>query len=204
MRVQLRTGDRLWLAVPPVEYRWALIGAYHDRLGHAGISQTLAFVHEHFHWPGIKADIEAFIRQCHACQVRRLELQDMAHVGLPRMSGPFEHVHIDLAGPFELRAVTDAPRRKRHGATRAALSTQACGSGYVAIMIDYFTKAAEFAFLHDKQAATVARAFHNSWLMRYGLPEWLTSDNGSEFSGAFRHQLERFGIEHVPTSVYHP
>ena len=39
--------------------------------------------------------------------------------------------------------------------------------------------------------------------MRYGLPEWLTSDNGSEFGGAFRHQLERFGVEHVPTSAYH-
>jgi transposase InsO family protein len=187
-----------------VEYRWALIGAYHDRLGHAGISQTLAFVHQHFHWPGLKADIEAFIRQCHACQVRRLELQDMAHVGLPRMSGPFEHVHIDLAGPFELRAVSDTPRRKKHGATRSALSTRVSGSGYVAIMIDYFTKAAEFAFLPDKQASTVARVFHDFWLMRYGLPEWLTSDNGSEFAGAFRHQLERFGVEHVPTSAYHP
>jgi transposase InsO family protein len=204
MKVQLRTGDRYWLAVPPVEYRWALLGAYHDRLGHAGASQTLAFVHQHFHWPGIKADIEAFIRQCHACQVRRLELQDMVHVGLPRMSGPFEHVHIDLAGPFELRVVSDSPRRKKHGATRAALSTHASGSAYVAIIVDYFTKAAEFAFLPDKQAATVARAFHDSWLMRYGLPEWLTSDNGSEFAGAFRHQLERFGVEHVPTSAYHP
>ena len=72
---------------------------------------------------GIKADIEAYIRQCHACQVRRLELQDVSHVGLPRMSGPFEHVHIDLAGPFELRAVTTAPRRKKHGSTCTALST---------------------------------------------------------------------------------
>jgi hypothetical protein len=120
------------------------------------------------------------------------------------MSGPFEHVHIDLAGPFELRVVAAAPRRKTHGATRAALSTQTSGSGYVAIIVDYFTKAAEFAFLPDKQALTVSRAFHDSWLMRYGLPEWLTSDNGTEFAGAFRHQLERFGIEHVPTSAYHP
>jgi hypothetical protein len=40
--------------------------------------------------------------------------------------------------------------------------------------------------------------------MRYGYPAWLTSDNGPEFSGAFRHQLERFGIEHVTTSVQHP
>ena len=78
------------------------------------------------------------------------------------MSGPFEHVHIDLAGPFELRAVATAPRRKKHGSTRTALSTQATGSVYVAIIVDHFTKAAEFAFFPDKQPLTVARAFHNS------------------------------------------
>jgi hypothetical protein len=71
-------------------------------------------------------------------------------------------------------------------------------------MVDYFTKAAELGFLPDKQAVSTAREFHNLWLMRYGLPTWLTSDNGSEFAGAFRHQLERFGIEHVTTSAYHP
>ena len=53
VRTQLRTGDRLWLAVPPVAYRWALIGAHHDRMGHAGVTQTLAVVHQHHHWPGI-------------------------------------------------------------------------------------------------------------------------------------------------------
>lgn len=112
-RGQLCTGEPWWLAVPPVSYRWALIGSYHDRLGHSGVSQTLAFVRQNFHWPGPKADIIAFLRQCHACQVRRLEVQDVAHVGLPRMSGPFELVHIDLAGPFELRAVS-APRAARN------------------------------------------------------------------------------------------
>ena len=43
--------------------------------------------------------------------------------------------------------------------------------------------------------------------MRYGLPAWLTSDNGTEFAGVFRHQIERFGIVKkfvVCTSTYHP
>jgi hypothetical protein len=64
-------------------------------------------------------------------------------------------------------------------------------------MVDHFTKAAELEFLAGQQAMTVARAFHNSWLMRYGLPSWITSDNGSEFPDALRHQHERFGVEHV-------
>jgi hypothetical protein len=70
-------------------------------------------------------------------------VQDVVHVGVPRMSGPFDHVHIDLTGPFELRELATAPRRGKHGAAKTSLSTQACGSGYVARMVDYFTKAAE-------------------------------------------------------------
>ena len=71
-------------------------------------------------------------------------------------------------------------------------------------MMDYFTNAAEFAPIPDKSADTVARAVHDYWIMRYVLPEWVNTDNGTEFAGAFRHQLERFGIDHVQTSVYHP
>ena len=70
--------------------------------------------------------------------------------------------------------------------------------------MDYFTKAAEFLFLPDKTARAVARVFHDSWLMRYGCPSWLTSDNGTECQGSFRHQPERFRIEHAHTSSHHP
>ena len=71
-------------------------------------------------------------------------------------------------------------------------------------MVDYFTKAADFAPIPDKSADTVARAVHDHWFMHYGMPEWVTTDDGTEFAGAFRHQLERFGIDHVQTSAYHP
>lgn len=201
---QLRTGDQLWLAVPPVEFRWGVIASYHDRMGHAGISQTLAVLHQHYHWPGIKADVSAYVEQCHACQVKRLELQQVADVQTPRMSGPFRHVHIDLAGPFTMRRVKDQPVRGKSGRTKATLSTEQSGQGYICLMVDYFTKAAEFAPIIDKSADTVARVVHDSWFMRYGIPEWITTDNGTEFAGAFRHQLERFGIEHIQTSAYHP
>jgi hypothetical protein len=105
----------------------------------------------------------------------------MAHLGLPRMSRPFQHVHIDLAGPFELCAVPDGSRRKKHGTTRTSLSTRVSGSGYVAMIIDYFTKAAKLVLSPNKQASTWAHAFHYFWLLRYGLPEWLTSDNGPPY-----------------------
>ena len=101
----LRTGVRVWLAVPPLDYRWGLIAAFHDRLGHSGVSQTLAVLHQHFHWPGVKADVAAYVKQCHACQMQRLEHQTVPDPKLPCMSGPFEHVHTGLTGPFPLRQV---------------------------------------------------------------------------------------------------
>ena len=182
------------------------MGAFHDRLGHSGVnaaSQTLAVI-QHYHWPGVKADVAAFIRQCHACQVKHLELYHVADVRLPRMSGPFQHAYIDLAGPSPLMQVSAPVGCGSHGPTKKTLSTEVIGQGFVCIVVDFFTKAAEFLFLPDKIALALARVFHDSWLMRYSCPSWLTSDNGTEFQGAFRHQLERFEIEHVHTSSHHP
>ena len=200
---QLRSGERRRLAVPPVEYRWGLIGAYHDRVGHAGISQTLTAMRCHFTWPGIKADVTAYVKQCHACQKSRLQANTVPEPQRVRMSAPFEHVHLDLAGPFPVAQIRDQlgqtvqPRRGQR-------STQQTGTAYVLLIVDYFTKAAEFVAIPNKQAATVARAFHDRWLMRYGVPEWATTDNGQEFGGAFRHQLERLGVRLVHSAPYHP
>ena len=183
--------------MPPVEYQWGLIGAYHDRLGHAGISQTLTALRCHFAWAGIKADIAAFIKQCHPCQVQCLEAGVGPQPVRPRMSAPFEDVHVDLAGPFPVRQVAAATGKR-------PVSTERVGTAYVLLVVDYFTKAAEFVMLPNKQAATVARAFHDRWLMRYGVPVWATTDNGTEFGGAFRHQLERLGVQLVHSAPYHP
>ena len=68
-------------------------------------------------------------------------------------------------------------------------------------MVDYFTIAAEFDPIPDKSADTVARAVREYWFMRYGMPEWVTTDNGTEFAGAFRHQLERFGVMSKPLRI---
>ena len=113
-------------------------------------------------------------------------------------------MHVDLAGPFALLRVKNKQSKGAVGRTKATTSTERQGHAYICLMVDYFTKAAEFAFIADKAAATVARAVPDHWFMRYGIPDWITSDNGAEFAGAFRHLLERFGIDHIHTSARHP
>ena len=115
----------------------------------------MAVLHQHYHWPGIKADVAAYVEQCHACQVKRLELQQVAKIRTPRMSGPFRHVHIDLAGPFALRQVKAQPVKGRVGRTKATLSTERTGQACICLMVEYFTKAAEFAPIPDKKVLTL-------------------------------------------------
>ena len=175
-------------------------------VGHAGVTQMLAVLHQHYHWPSIKADAAAYVEQCHACQVKRFELQQVAEIRTPRMNGFFLPRHTDLAGPFALRHVAAQPVKGSAGHTEATLSAERTGQAFVCLLVpvQYFTKAAEFAPIPDKSANIVDCAVHGYWFMRYGMPEWVTTDNGTEFSGAFRHQFERFGIDHVQTSAYHP
>lgn len=71
-------------------------------------------------------------------------------------------------------------------------------------MIDYFTKAAEIVLVDSKDARTVAHAFYDNWVCRYGCPRFLTTDNGTEFRVEFVHLLERLGIFHILAAAKHP
>ena len=75
---------------------------------------------------------------------------------------------------------------------------------WVLIIVDYFTKAAELIAIPTKAAEYAARILFDQWFCRYGTPEYVTSDNGTEFQGEFTAMLERLGIVHITTAVRHP
>jgi hypothetical protein len=140
-------------------------------------------------------DVAMFVRVCDNCQRRKLVLPEAPPLQQPVVRGPFEHVHIDLCGPF------DTPVIDIHG--RLSMPEKPL-KAHVVIMVDYFTKAAEFAVIYSKTPAAVAKAFYYTWICRYFVPSHVTSDNGTEFETEFVHLLSRLGIKHVHTSAAHP
>jgi cleavage and polyadenylation specificity factor subunit 1 len=165
---------------------------FHDVLGHAGISQTLAVMHMHFHWLGIKDDIALVIQTCDACQRMKAHVPFVPPPERPALYQPLGHVHLDLFGPYE-KNMAEPPSGKKF-ASRV----------FVVIMIDYFTKVAEWVPADNKQPITVARAFYDNWICRYGAPSVITTDNGGEFKADFTHMVSRLGTYHVYTSANHP
>ena len=79
------------------------------------------------------------------------------------------------------------------------------GKKYIMVMTDTFSKCTELAAIEDKRAETVGKAFFKSWLCRHGVPILIGSDRGKEFLNETMKKLcEWLGIDHDPTSSYHP
>ena len=157
---QLRTRDRLWLALPQIEFWWGIIASYHDWV-------MLAVLHQHCRLPGSNADIAAYGEQC-----KRLELQQVAEISTPHMKGPFRHIHIVPAEPValtQLLQVKAEPVKGKAWRTKATLSTERTGQASICLMADYFTKAAAFAPIPHKSAETVARAVHDCIVLIHAL-----------------------------------
>lgn len=99
------------------------------------------------------------------------------------LEGPFQHVAVDIVGPFE-RGAYDC---------RFAIT-----------FIDYFSKWLEVAFTPTATTTTVM-TFLASVFAREGNPCTITTYNGPQFtSSAFVDFLKERGIKHIRTSVYHP
>jgi hypothetical protein len=189
---KIRKRPSRWLVYPPLEYRWDIIGMIHDVLGHSGIAQTLTVLHMHFHWPGIKDDITLFVNTCDACQRVKANVPYVPPPQRPVLYEPLNHVHIDLFGPYD--KMMSGPSAKKKDNVRV----------FVVLMVDYFTKVAELVPVENKKPMTVAHAFYDFWICRYGAPSAITTDNGGEFQAEFSHMASRLGIHHIYTSANHP
>lgn len=201
--LQYRGKDHLpWRTIPPVEYRLDIIRVHHDAAGHPGVQHTHRLISTCFTWIGIAADVYQYWRSCHACQ-----LHHPIHAPLdpPRqfdMATPFQHVLMDSCGPFYLpwqytepwEPPPSGPPPPSAGPPKA----------WILIMVDYFTKVAEFAVLRDRTALSVAQAAYDHWLSRYPRPVKWTTDCGTENGGAFTAMLQRLGIPHILTAVFNP
>ncbi|XP_049302045.1 uncharacterized protein LOC105225932 isoform X1 [Bactrocera dorsalis] len=96
---------------------------------------------------------------------------------------PFERVTMDVAGPFP---------------------TSTAGNKYLRVVMDYFSKWPEVYALPNQEAKTVAEAFVEKWITRFGVPVELHSDQGRNFeSSIFQEVCTLLGIHKTRTTALH-
>ena len=96
----------------------------------------------------------------------------------------FERIAVDIAGPF--------PKTDN-------------GFVYILVIADYFTKFTEIFPLKNIEAETVAETMFRGWIKRYGCPQEIHSDQGSQFeSQIFQEMCKLLQINKTRTTAYHP
>ena len=79
------------------------------------------------------------------------------------------------------------------------------GNKYILLIGDQFSKWYEALALPNQEAKTVAKAFVEHWIVRFGCPVNLHSDQGSNFmSKLFCRLCSELGIQRTSTTSYHP
>ncbi|GBN01732.1 hypothetical protein AVEN_55632-1 [Araneus ventricosus] len=118
--------------------------------------KTLSKTRERFYWDRLRADVEKWCRECHACGARKgPKTRTKGPLERYNVGVPFERMALDVLGPL--------PVTKK-------------GNQDVLVLMDYFTKWPEAIPIPDKVASTVAEELVRAWISRYGVPMILHSD----------------------------
>ena len=95
----------------------------------------------------------------------------------------FGHLHVDLVGPLP----------------------QSEGYSYLFTMVDRWSRWPEVVPLKDITAVSCTNALIRSWIARFGVPNNLTSDRGTQFTSSLWAEMGKLlTIRNIATTAYHP
>jgi len=169
----------------PKTFREQAIHAHHLSYyaGHFGITKTTARIAQRYWWPGMRAQVKAFINMCLFCLSYRRQNIRSKWLSLP-VGTPFEVVAMDIFGPL--------PKTRR-------------SNTHILVMVDHHTRWVECHAMTEPTARKVSEVLFQKWISRWGVMRVLLTDNGPQFTASVLKQLtEVYGIKKVYSSPYNP
>ena len=158
---------------------------YSKFAGHPGQTRMYRHLRATYYWPQMAADAYKTVRTCKTCAKNRVKLRKRTHpLRLFPARSPLEALSIDILGP---------------------LTKTKKGYRFLLLVTDRFTKLTQVIQLRRIDAYTVAVAFVEHWIFKYGPRKTLISDNGKQFASKFFQAVcSLLGLSNIFTSPYHP
>lgn len=167
----------------PASMRKIIFEKFHS-LSHPGCRATRKLIQNRYFWPGMRKQINDFCSKCIDCQkckIHKHTKSPIVKIDIP--PGRFEHIHMDLVGPLPVSN----------------------GYKYLLTIIDRYTRWPEVYPLRDISATTICKTFVNNYIPRFGVPDTITADHGTQFtSRLFSKLTEHIGSHKIHTTPYHP
>lgn len=163
-----------------------LINKYHSH-GHFSSSKVRkALLGAGYWFSKMHKRVSHFLEQCNLCKMKSGPGTKVESTCLPTSPSvqPFQMLSVDIVGP---------------------LPTQRSGFRFILTIIDHCTRWLEAVPLTTVTATACATAITRNWILRYGPPQIIHSDRGSQFcSFIWKQLLSSFGIEASKTTAYNP
>lgn len=176
-------------AIPKPRYvkerqeRQELLKSAHDALtgGHGGVNRTYKNLSRKVYWPSMEKDVREYVNGCVKCKQMKKTPQPPVHMVITdTMSRPMERILLDLVGPI-----------------------QGGSMQYILTIQDNFSKFLVTVPLRTKESKEVAKAFVEKWVLLFGTPDGILTDQGKEFMQTFAETCELLGIEAKSSTAYH-
>ena len=170
------------LVLPSVYIEQVLAGL-HNEMGHPGREKTLSLIRDRFVWQGMSADTESWIKNCGRCMRRKAPTNSKAPLVNITSTYPLERVCMDYL----------------------TLEPSKGGIANVLVITDHYTRYAMAIPTRNQTAKTTADAFFNNFVVHYGFPATLHTDQGANFEIEVISELcQLAGIKKSRTTIYHP
>ena len=153
--------------VLPEPFQKQVILACHDDFGHLGMEKTLGLLKDRFFWPKMSADVRVHIRSCERC-TKFKQPQEWEEMKSIICTYPLELVHLDF-----LTIGKEGSDKNIN----------------ILVITDHFTQYSQ-AFIMPKQTAPcVAKTLWENFLVHYGWPEKIITDQGKSFENQLVKEL---------------
>ena len=152
-------------------------------VGHYGQRRTRNKVAQEYYWPSLAKDVYNYVKSCPRCQRNKaIRAPRRDYLKFP-VTNRLKTLHMDIVGPLP------AVGKKR----------------FIITMIDRFTRWVEAVPVASHTADVVIRTLFQHWIVRFGVPYTIVTDQGAEFeSREFQRFTQYMGIKRARTTSYHP
>ena len=175
---------------PPINMYDQIFKLCHENklLGHGGMNETIHQINQRFYFPHIPTYVSGRIRNCVSCLKKQLSVDKIKHQMSTQKLGFFnELLFSDTVGP--LTTVKYNGKRCKH----------------VLTLLDGYSRYLVAVPIENLETTTIARSIIYNWILKFGLPLQLHTDNGTSYtSELFQTIFKELGIKRTMTPIYTP